>query len=278
MKIVVIGCGVGGSMTARLGRERGHEVTVISDGNAPDSLAATAVLRRAYHAGNPAELEAWKYAVSMYRGWGVRLRKGGLASSYRRPDAAPRNDADWLLMDPAEVLVQPDMTGSVLTCGKNAAWLGADDDEVVRGDAVVIAAGAAKRFLPEDGTVTYGVTWMHNASALEDPDSVRIFQYAPYRSLMAGVTGVHARVGSSSAKTPEKALEQARFMLKCAWELGWLTTATGWTRVAGARLKTEKLWWREETGAWRIGGFHRTGYALAPATARDLLDEIEKAG
>lgn len=278
MKIVVVGCGIAGSLVTAMAREREHEVIAVSDGNTPDSLAATAVLRRAYHAAKPAELEAWKYAVAYYRERGVELREGALAGSYRRPGAIPRPDGDWLLMDPAAVLVQPDVKVKVLTAGRNSAWTGSSESDAVRGDVIIIAAGAGKQFLPEKGTVTHGVTWTHHASALAHPDKTMVYQYAPYRTLMAGVTGVHARVGSSSAKTPEKALEQARYMLKQAWELGWLTTPVGWARVAGARLKNDRLWWQDELGAWRIGGFHRTGYALAPAAARDLLDEIEKSG
>lgn len=278
MKLVVVGCGIGGSMVARLARERGHEVTVISDGKPPDSLAATAVLREAYHAGKPEQVAALKYAVQLYEDWGAELRRGGEVATYRHPEAAPRADGDWLLLDPASVLMQPDVKAKVLTCGPHAAWTGGEDDDAVRGDAVVIATGAGEQFLPENASVTWGLTWTHVGSALKDPDRVRVFQYAPYRTLIAGVTGVHARVGSSSAKTKDKAVEQGRMMLKQAWELGWLTTPSGWTRVLGARLKTDALWWKEESGAWHLGGFHRTGYALAPAAARDLLEEIEKAG
>lgn len=276
MKIIVVGRGIGGSMVSHLARERGHEVRIIAEDREPDSLAATAVLREAYHANKPAELEAYRYAVSWYRERGVELRQGAGVSSYRKPDAGPRQDADWLLMDPAEVLVQADTEGTVLSATADRAWTGTGDADCVRGDAVVLATGAAKLFAPEDPFITWGLTWTHDASALKDPGQVKVFQYAPYRTLIAGVTGVKARVGSSSAKTREKAIEQGKMMLRTAWELGWLATPAGWTRIEGARLKTERLWGREQSGAWRIGGFHRTGYALAPAAARDLLDEIEK--
>lgn len=274
MKLIVVGAGIGGSCVARLARERGHEVVVVDAGGAWGSLAATAVLRRGYHTGKAGELQKLDYALECYERWGVPARRGGEVSSYRRPLAEPRQDADWLLLDPAAPLVQPDVRREVVSAWGNRAWYGPGHGD--QADAVVAACGAGGRLAPS-GRVTWGVTWAHSPEALRAPDKIRVFQYAPYRTIVAGVAGGRARVGSSSSVTQEKAVEQAGKMLEAARDLGWLKEREGWEMLLGARLKRDgDLWWREEDGHWALGGFHRTGYALAPATARDLVEEIEK--
>jgi hypothetical protein len=250
---------------------------VIARGDEPDSLAATAVLRRGYHSGG--SLESWDYAIQCYERWGVRMARGGAVSSYRRLLAEPRADADWTLIDPAAPLVQADVKREVVSAHGGRVWFGPGAGEA--GDAVVVACGARGGLLRPAGAVggaivTYGVTWVHAPEALKEPEVMRVYQYAPYRTLLAGVAGGKARVGSSSAAGEEKAVEQGRKMLQTAWDLGWLTTLDEWEMRVGARLKSQEVWWREGDGHWEIGGFHRTGYALAPGAARDVLDDIEK--
>jgi hypothetical protein len=272
-ELIVVGAGIAGSCVARMARERGHEVTLIAGERRPDSLAATAVLRRAYHTGKPSELEAWDYAVGMYAEWGVQMTRGGVVSSYRKPLADPIEDPDWLLLDPAEALVKPDVVREVLSVHGVRAWYGRGDGLVA--GAVVAACGAQGALAPS-GAVTFGVTWLAAPDALRAPDEVRVYQYAPYRTIVAGVAGGRARVGSSSSVSEEGAVTQARKMLGVAGDLGWLTTREGWEMRVGMRVKTDDHWRRAEDGHWEIGGFHRTGYALAPMAAREVLDDIEK--
>lgn len=273
MKLIVVGAGIAGSALCQLAEERGHDVTLVSDG-VPDSLAATAVLRRGYHAGKPDQLAALDYALDCYQRWGVPVRRGGLGQSYRRLGDEPVADEDWLLLDPAAPLAEPDVRAEILTVKNGTAWLGAGRS--LEGDAVVVATGAREGNLQATGSVTWGVTLVHShPEALRD-EQIRIYQWAPYRTIVAGVVNGEARVGSSSARSPDAARNQMTKMLEKAWGLGWLTTRKSWGEVLGARLKTEQLSWRDpEDGAWRLAGFHRTGYALAPAAARDLLSEIE---
>jgi hypothetical protein len=274
VKLIVVGAGIAGSCVTRLARERGWDVTLIAGERRPDSLAATAVLRRAYHTGRVSELEAWDYAVGVYGEWGVQMTRGGLVSSYRRPLGGAVADSDWLLLDPAEALVQPDVAREVLSVHGGRAWYGRGDG--LAGDAVVAACGAQGVLAPS-GAVTFGVTWLAAPDALRAPDEVRVYQYAPYRTIVGGVAGGRARVGSSSSVTEEGAVTQARKMLGVAWDLGWLTTRDGWEMRVGTRVKTDDGHWRRnQTGVWEIGGFHRTGYALAPMAAREVLDDIDK--
>jgi hypothetical protein len=276
-ELIVVGAGIAGSCVARLARERGWDVTVVAGEGRPDSLAATAVLRRGYHAGRADELEAWDYALSVYAGWGVRMKRGGVVSSYRRPLGEPVPDSDWLLLDPAEPLVRADVVREVLSVHGSRVWFGRGDGLVAGGGAgAVVAACGAQGALAPSGALTWGVTWLAAPDALGVPDAVRVYQYAPYRTIVAGVAGGRARVGSSSSVSEEGAAAQARKMLGVAWDLGWLTTREGWEMRVGMRVKTDDHWRRNENGVWEIGGFHRTGYALAPMAAREVLDDIEK--
>lgn len=273
MKLIVVGAGIAGSCVTRMARERGFDVTVVAGEARPDSLAATAVLRRGYHSGRAGELEAWDYALSVYAEWDVRMHRGGVVSSYRRPLGGEVADSDWLLLDPAEALVKKDMEREVLSAHGKRIWFGRGDG--LAGDAVVAACGA-RGVLAPSGSVTWGVTWLHAPDALRAPEDVKVYQYAPYRTIVGGVAGGRARVGSSSSVTEEGAVAQARKMLGVAWDLGWLTTTDGWEMRTGTRVKTDGGWRRAEDGHWEIGGFHRTGYALAPMAAKEVLDDIEK--
>jgi hypothetical protein len=276
-ELIVVGGGIAGSCVTRLARERGWDVTVVAGEGRPDSLAATAVLRRGYHSGRPDELEAWDYAVRTYEGWGVQMTRGGLVSSYRRPLGGEIEDADWLLLDPAEPLVKADVRREVLSVHGSHVWFGRGDGLVAGGGTgAVVAACGAQGALAPSGALTWGVTWLHSPEALRAPGDVRVYQYAPYRTIVGGVAGGRARVGSSSSVTEEGAVTQARKMLAVAGDLGWLTTRDGWEMRVGTRVKTEGHWRRNENGVWEIGGFHRTGYALAPMAAREVLDDIEK--
>jgi hypothetical protein len=272
-KLIVVGAGIAGSCVTRMARERGWDVTMIAGEGKPDSLAATAVLRRGYHAGRADEIEAWDYAVRMYAEWGVQMHRGAGVSSYRRPLGGEMADSDWLLLDPAAPLVKRDVMREVLSVHGARVWFGRGDG--VAGDAVVAAAGARGALAPS-GALTWGVTWLHAPEALRAPEAVKVYQYAPYRTIVGGVAGGRARVGSSSSVSEEGAVRQAEKMLGVAWDLGWLTTRDGWEMRTGMRVKTDGHWRRNENGVWEIGGFHRTGYALAPMAAREVLDDIEK--
>lgn len=278
-ELIVVGAGIAGSCVTRMARERGWGATVVAGEARPDSLAATAVLRRGYHSGRAGELEAWDYAVGVYAEWGVRMKRGGLVSSYRRPLGGEVEDRDWLLLDPAEALVKADVKREVLSAHGGRVWFGRGDGLAAgagggRG-AVVVAAGARGALAPS-GSVTFGVTWLHAPDALRAPGDVKVYQYAPYRTIVGGVAGGRARVGSSSSVTEDGAVTQARKMLGVAWDLGWLATREGWEMRVGTRIKTDDHWRRAEDGHWEIGGFHRTGYALAPMAAKEVLDDIEK--
>jgi hypothetical protein len=273
MRIAIVGAGAAGSMLAHHAQAAGHHVTVIASTDTPHSTAATAVLRRAYHLGKPDELAAFDYALDYYHTWGIKLVQGALYSTYRS-GASERADADWYLIDPADPLVMPDVLEDVLDVTGTCVWLGRG--QYIEADVVVLATGATGS-LAATGKRTWGVTCQHSdPDALKLPHTLRAYQFAPYKTILAGVVNGNARLGSSSAGNLNTAMTQIHKMLKIAYERDWLTTMDGWEAIPGARLSTPNHWWRQSDGVWRLTGFHRTGYALAPAAARELLTAIER--
>lgn len=273
MKLVIVGAGVAGSVLARLARERGHDAWIVAPHEEPNSLAATAILRRAYHNNKPDEQQAFDYAVEQYAMWGIPLIKGALYTSHRTGDRE-RKDNDWLLIDPKAPLLPEDVQAHVVSVHGKRAWVG--PGRCIEGDAVVTAVGATGHLAPP-GKLTWGVTWeASGAHAVVQPDILRAHQYAPYKTLICGVIGGTSRLGSSSAIKYETAVAQSKKMLALAYEMGWVRSLGDWYPRMGARLQTPRQWWREPDGSWRLGGFHRTGYALAPYAAAQLLGKIEE--
>jgi len=273
MRIAIVGAGVAGSTLAHMARAAGHHVTLIANDSSPHSIAATAVLRRAYHAGKSDELVAFDYALDYYASRGIKLVQGALYSTFRG-GVAERTDTDWYLIDPAEPLLLADVRDGALAVTSERVWL--ERGICVDTDAVVLATGATSS-LAASGKLTWGVTWEHpSPAALTQPHTLRAYQYAPYKTIFGGVVNGRARLGSSSAVTLGTAMSQAAKMREVVHARGWLTTMDGWGAIPGARLATPEHWWRQPDGVWRLTGFHRTGYALAPAAARDLLQAIER--
>jgi hypothetical protein len=264
VRIVVVGAGIAGSSLARLARGRGHQVTLIGGVEPPHSLAGMCILRRGYHAGRDVELKWFHRSLDLYEAWRVPVLSGGLVSSYRRPGGDLRVDPDWRMVDPAAALLKPDIVRSVgQVTGRSASD--------IQGDAVVLATGHG-----EDGAYSYGGTWVNRdpLALLIDERAVRVHHMAPYKTLCAGVVGGRARLGSSSAADPDAAAEQAGKMLNLAHELG-IADPGGWTLETGRRYNGKRLIRRRPDGAWELSGFHRTGYAQAPAAAEALLNMIE---
>lgn len=275
MNIIVVGAGIAGSWFTRLAREAGHKVTLISAG-IPDSIAATAVLRRGYHAKNHDDQLSWDRSMQLYERFGFGFTAGATVTNYRVP--GERFDKDWRLLDPAGPLVSPDLNASVRDVRRNSVTL-RDDLHNMTADFVVKATGASfGDYTGNFGRRSYGVTWTNRDTSMLGA-GLRIHHFAPYKTIAAGVAGGVARLGSSSAASPEKATEQAVKMLDLAVRLGITPSRDGWTPILGSRLKltdartprTGKVF---PYGFWEMRGYHRTGYAMAPADAESLLRQI----
>lgn len=265
MKVVVVGAGIAGCSVVRACRAKHYDVTLISDGAAASSLAATAVLRRGYHAKDKRDLQLWDRSIELYKRWNVKMREGALVSSYLKPGM--KFDMDWRMLDPAEPL------HSIATSATKGIAVETSANEVVLrdgrsfgADKVVVAIGSATGV----GKITHGVTWVAHKSALS-ANELRVHHIAPYKTLTAGVVGGIARLGSSSATTAEAAREQAHKMLRLAEELG-IAVKNGWTPVYGQRIQTEPRAFQHRDGYYVLTGYHRTGYALAPAEAEEMVN------
>lgn len=231
------------------------------------------MLRRAYHKGP--ERDDWDRSMQLYDQWGIPMVHGALVTSYRTPGAAPRPDKDWRLLDPADPLFPYDVNTNITHVRADAVFPA--DRKPIFGDVVVVATGsygAKDAKLP--GRRTWGVTWINvDPAALADPAALRIHHYAPYKTIAAGVIDGVARLGSSSANTEREAMAKGREMRRLAYAVGITRqAATAWQAVVGERLQVTPLLDETTSGVWRIGGFHRTGYALAPAVAERLVDQL----
>lgn len=271
MNIIVVGAGIAGSVAARVLREAGHTVTVVARDTPSHSVAATAVLRRAWHPDT--ERADFDHALATYQRWGIPLRNGAFVTNYRTPGRAPRHDPDWQLIDPRLPLLTPDVYGTVDYATARSVRL-ANGSRLVA-DAVVCAPGAASP-LSAPGSVTWGVTWVHPDPEVLTEPVFRVHHLAPYKTGMAGVVGARVRLGSSSAKTYASALKQAQAMLERFAELGIIRSTRGWEPLAGARLNAAPRVCTR-VGVHYLTGYHRTGYALAPADASRLAGILQQA-
>jgi glycine/D-amino acid oxidase-like deaminating enzyme len=260
--IAVIGAGIAGSSVTRVLRERGAPVTLISSG-APHSLAATAVLRRAWHHGT--ELARFDESLDAYRRWRIPVPAGAQVTSYRRDGTRP--DPDWAFIHPAGPLLEPDITAEASEFLPGRVLLA--DGREIPADTVIRATGATGRHAI-GGKVTWGGTWRSPG----DGAVIRIHHYAPYKMIAAAGLGGGWRFGSSSAADHPKAYAAARNQFTLAAARAMVPDTGQWELVMGARVKTDADLYGRDPGGWWIGGFHRTGYALAPAVARELADQM----
>jgi glycine/D-amino acid oxidase-like deaminating enzyme len=267
----VVGAGIAGSSVARVLRERGHEVVLISAGR-PHSLAATAVLRRGWH--HQALRDVFDLSLYCYGRWGIRVDQGGLVTSWRRPGELPLPERDWASIDPAAPLLPPDVTGAVETMTSRRVLVAGGP--AIDADAVVCCAGASA--LSQPGRISWGVTWEHDDPEAVAPPPLRVHHAAPYKTIFAGVfrgpQASRARIGSSTAPDLNRARRHGEDLLAMAIDLGWTASASGWRPVAGARHHADTNATRRG-GIWHLAGLARTGYALAPGWAMALAGHIE---
>lgn len=267
--VVVVGAGIAGSATARCLRALGVPVVLVADPARPaHSLAAAALIKGSYHDKHPHEWVQLRRTFHLYQAWGVPYTSGGQVTSYRSAD--PKPDGDTYLLDPAAPLLAPDVAAAA---APHPAGVQLADGRVLAADRVVWATGAYAK-PPTGSKITYGHTWIGPVDLLTDPEVVRVHNWAPYRTIVAGAAGGHARLGSSSATTQRGAEEQSGRLLQMAADVGLIREPGLWRRIAGARIRTtERVSWTDDRNC-AFTGLHRTGYALAPAIADDLAHLI----
>jgi hypothetical protein len=262
MKIIVVGSGIAGSSLVNALEMRG--VTPVHIGTAwAESMAALALLRRAYHKGD--ELRLFDRSLDLYRQWGVRVQTGAYVTNYRTPTKDRRWDEDWGVIDPFSPLRSPQRF-AIAARIPEGVWV---EGESVKADAVLWAGGAALN----GQHITYGTTWIHDSVAAASSRCTRVHHVAPYKTLAVAPmpTGRGVRLGSSSAISDIVANEQAQKLLDIAADRNLITTRSGWRAVTGQRCKGS---YSASEGIHHVfAGFHRTGYALVPALAEQFITE-----
>jgi len=265
--VIIVGAGICGSSLARAAKAAGLGIVVVDDNRPTDSLAAAAVLRRAWHSAD--EIALFDRSMALYREWGVPVLSSAVVTSYRGTE--PKVQPDWHMVAPALPLWAASIAGHATAIDGGVAIdarptaRGPESDRTVAGDRVLWATG---RYGGNVSGVTHGVTWVHDdpIAGLVNPSIMRVHHLAPYKSVMAGAVGGRARFGSSSASTSEKAWQQAREMLAEAERIGMIKDRANWEPRAGVRVKAAP--------ATTLGGMHRTGYALAPALAERIIARV----
>lgn len=258
-EVIVIGAGICGSSLARAAVAAGYPVMLISDDSRPrESLAAVAVLRRAWHKGE--ERGYVDRSMALYREWGVPVISGAVVTNYRFPGIV-RLDPDWHMIAPEGPLCTPDVRGHAEL----------SDEGVDVGTTRYPASNvlwATGRYGPHTGGISYGVTWVSDdpADALVSPESLRVHHIAPYKTVVAGVVGGRARYGSSSAATDVKAISAAHGLMEIGIREGIVRPSRSWYPILGRRVRHAPF--------ATLGGMHRTGYALAPALAEIAVSMI----
>ncbi len=82
-------------------------------------------------------------------------------------------------------------------------------------------------------------------------------------------------MGSSSSATFEGARKEAIRIFGVAESLGWIGATSGWATIVAQRVRRPQLATVGD-GLATFGGFHRSGWSLAPLRAAQLIVEIEK--
>jgi hypothetical protein len=260
--IIVIGAGIAGSSLVHHLDERGIEYRHLASADSA-STTSVALLRRGYHHGD--QLALFDRSLELLKKWHTPVRQGGLVTNYRTPDRAPRHEDDWYLVNPLSPLLNAEFRGEARPVSTDGVLLEGPEGERFWRGQVIWATGAALH----PAGLTFGVTWIHDRpDVLNSVDELRLHHYAPYKTIAAACVNGQARLGSSSARTDVGAMEQAKKMLQAAYEVGIINSLTGWTAEIGIRCKGVEA--QPPCGQY-FGGFHRTGYAIAPAAAERLV-------
>lgn len=261
MRLVVVGAGIGGSSIARRAMERGHDVTVVSDGDRPPaSRAALCVVRPSWFRDGPRrECEA---SLAWYAEHGWLTSTVARVSTYRRDGVEQR--AGFYSLDPRNPLV--------------TRWIeGVWPDDCDPDWATVLCRGA---YSPSSWKRAHGVTTIYRDYAeqrvVAHEDRPRNMLYA------ANHDGFTLRFGSSKGANDEVALDRQMRDEGKAATAGLLPADAPIERVFGVRLMPPSvdhagLLVRLADRLWSFEGFGRIGYSLAPARALAAVEQIEKA-
>lgn len=253
---MILGRGIAGCCAYQAACELGLNAEIVGD-HPEASSAALAVLSGPFAA----------MAAHWYRERGYPVKLGALYSTYRKPQAR---------MAPSQYCVDP---APILELGRRAAGsqLALELDGNIGGNdftADVAIPTLDCRARDDGGRVSYGATWYHrDPAALASPE-LRIHVLRPYHEVHAVAWSSGARIGSSTGASPAAARKDAQAMMEYAIRARWVDRADGWSLLEGRRVRQAWPVKRLGNGCVRFGGFHRSGYTIAPMLARVAIEEV----
>lgn len=274
MKVVIAGSGIAGSVLTRMLRERGHEVVVLDpDPETAASRCAFAYLRTAWFTGEARRRV--REALRWYDDHGWALEHQATVHDLKRGRVVTQ--PDHYLIDPVGPLVEPDRAERVE--GYREGTYGVrvlTPTNVIDAHHLVLACGQGMdRFT--SGTPTYGAVF--DAPGRQAADGLSILRITDRLSHAVAAGGHRTRTAASKGRTPESAAERAEAILDQMIRHGVVSGDAEWTLRTGVR-------WENFNGtpghsylgyrAWAFTGFARTGYALVPGAARELIQELER--
>jgi NADPH-dependent 2,4-dienoyl-CoA reductase/sulfur reductase-like enzyme len=260
MRLIVVGAGIAGSSLTYAARELGHTVTLVDA--APEAAAsrlAHAVLRLGWHRGD--DRVRARLARERYASLGA-LRTETALCTHWRTDRTVRTE-DYALIDPLAPLIAPDRRATARRIADGCVELA---DYTLVGDVAVDATGTGGA-----DRLSYGAVATRE---LELDEPLTVHHYAPRRSIVLSAIDGRARLGGSTGATARSAALSLQRMLAIAERVGMIESADGWDVSVGVRGHRSNPIERLDARTYRLAGFGRVGYALAPAVALELLIEL----
>ena len=270
MRIGIVGAGIAGSSAARIGRELGHEVTLIdgNPGRAASRCALATIRPQWFDQETRGSIElSWRW----YEKWGVSITQHAVVSNWRNPEPKPQRD--WWLVDPERCLVDPDIVENAIRIDGTSVHL---PSGVLEFDAVLNATGAYGGELAVPHEDLWGAT-LYSTNAVLDHGPLRIYHIRPYHTLTIADNRGEIRLGSSVAKTEADAIKGVEEMLAVAIDAQLVEPGATWQLLTGirARVKGNKpsLPKAGERSA-SIGNLARSGYAITPSVIESWIRSL----
>lgn len=276
MKVTVAGAGIAGSVLTRMLRERGHEVTLLDPWpERAASRCAYAYLRLGWFKG-PDKVRVRQGLDWYERNDWIVTRKADVHDRMRGRYVV---QTDHVLIHPSKPLLAPDIRWGLDSYAEDALT-GVQlrvfgQPGVLYADHLVLACGPGMRRWSM-GTPVYGGVFECESYRMGVP--LRLLRLTDRLTHVAADDGTVVRTAASKGRTPEEARERSEKILARMFDEGMLSSTHRWTYRAGTR-------WTGPDGdpvasqlsehVWALTGFARTGYALAPSYARDLVDKLE---
>jgi len=269
--LAIVGAGIAGSTLKRLASEAGRDVVLI-DGQQQKaaSRAALCVLRRSWQTGEQRRRLEWTMRWYADNGW-ISATEAIVTQTNGNTIA----QKDWTLIDPLAPLIEPDIASHVVRIDHDSNTVFTAAGETVRAGTIIVCAGpdSSKLSAPHDKDRSlWGHTAVAQGSWIGCP--IRVCHIGPYRSIIAVESHGTTRLGSSKHQDRHRSLEAIHKMIDEATKRGMVPADAPWEILEGERAVHPA-----DTGAprrtgersWRLSGFARCGYSLAPARASELL-------